>query len=168
CGSFAGCLDLVAGQVNPQPGRLVWGHGWDETNWPERRPPTRDELDAVCGASPVYLSRIDVHSALVSSALLDLAPDAAKRPGWSVQGPLTRDAHHDVRAAALAGLDPAQRRATQLGFLRHAAARGIAAVHECAGPNISGRADLTELLDLAATEDTVDVIGYWGELGEPG
>ncbi|HEY2698097.1 MAG TPA: amidohydrolase [Pseudonocardiaceae bacterium] len=168
CGSLADCLDLVADQVGAQPGRLVWGHGWDETNWPERRPPTRDELDAVCGAAPVYLSRIDVHSALISSALVDLAPNAATKPGWSDQGPLTRDAHHDVRAAALAGLDPTQRRATQLGFLRHAAAKGVAAVHECAGPNISGRADLAELLELAAAEDTVDVVGYWGELGEPG
>ena len=41
-------------------------------------------------------------------------------------------------------------------------------MHECAGPNISGRADLAELLELAAAEDTVDVVGYWGELAEPG
>ncbi|HJP78082.1 MAG TPA: amidohydrolase [Pseudonocardiaceae bacterium] len=166
-GTLAECLDLVADQVRAQPGRLIWGHGWDETNWPERRPPTRDELDAICGASPVYLSRIDVHSALVSSALVDLAPDAAGESGWSAQGPLTRDAHHAVRTAALAGLDPDQRRATQLGFLRHAASKGIAAVHECAGPNISSPADFAELLELVA-DDTVDVIGYWGELADAG
>ncbi|HEX3779180.1 MAG TPA: amidohydrolase [Pseudonocardiaceae bacterium] len=168
CGSLGECLDLVADQVRAQPGALIWGHGWDETNWPEHRAPTREELDAVCGASPVYLSRIDVHSALVSSALLDLAPAARVEPGYSPQGPLTRDAHHQVRAAALAGLDPTQRRATQLAFLRHAAAQGVAAVHECAGPSISGRADFAELLTLAAEENTVDVVGYWGELGEAG
>ena len=165
CGSLEECLDLVADQVRALPGRLIWGHGWDETNWPQHRPPTRDELDAICGAAPVYLSRIDVHSALVSSALIDLAPQAVGEPGFSAQVPLTRDAHHAVRIAALAGLDPTQRQATQLGFLRHAASKGIAAVHECAGPNISGRADLAELLALA-TDDTVDVTGYWGELGD--
>jgi len=165
CESLDECLDLLADQVRAQPGTLIWGHGWDETNWSQHRPPTRDEVDAVAGASPVYLSRIDVHSALVSSALLDLAPAARTLPGYTAQRPLTRDAHHEVRAAALAGLDATQRRATQLAFLRHAASKGVAAVHECAGPAISGRADFAELLTLAAEEATVEVVGYWGELG---
>jgi predicted amidohydrolase YtcJ len=148
--------------VRSAPGSTVWGHGWDETRWPERRPPTRTELDeAACGRA-VYLSRIDVHSAAVSTALLDLAPQARSADGWSERGPLSRAAHHHARRAAKEAVSPEQRREAQAAFLRHAASRGIASVHECAGPDISGVDDLTELLALRGGPE---VVGYWGELG---
>src|SRR5690606_35588180 len=41
-----------------------------------------------------------------------------------------------------------------------AAAHGVVAVHECAGPDIAGRDDLRELLDV---EHDVAVRAYWGE-----
>ncbi|MBY8851700.1 amidohydrolase family protein, partial [Saccharothrix sp. MB29] len=44
---LTGCRSLrdLLDAVRAAPGPLVWGHGWDETAWPERRPPTRAELD---------------------------------------------------------------------------------------------------------------------------
>src|SRR4051794_35649333 len=77
--------------------RVLLGHGWDAARWPGGRPPTRAELDEATGGRPLYLSRIDVHSAVVSTALLDLVPGATAHE----DGPLTRDAHHAVRATAL-------------------------------------------------------------------
>ncbi|MCT2581669.1 amidohydrolase [Actinophytocola gossypii] len=153
-------LDAVRDRA--EPGALLWGHGWDETAWPENRPPTREELDTVAGGVPVYLSRIDVHSALVSSALVDLAPSARTAAGWSDTGPLARDAHHHVRRAARASIAPGQRRAAQHAFLRHAASMGVACVHECGGPDISGREDFDDLLTL---DTGVEIVGYWGERG---
>ncbi|MFI7672545.1 amidohydrolase [Actinophytocola sp. NPDC049390] len=161
--SLSDLLDAVRDRADT--GVLLWGHGWDETRWPENRPPTRAELDAVAGGAAVYLSRIDVHSALASSALVDLAPGARGAAGWSVDGPLAQDAHHHVRRAALGSITPAQREDAQLAFLRHAASMGIACVHECAGPDISGADDLADL--LARSGDLPQVIGYWGALGEP-
>jgi predicted amidohydrolase YtcJ len=161
--SLSDLLDAVRDRV--EPGVLLWGHGWDETRWPENRPPTRAEIDAVAGGAPVYLSRIDVHSALASSALVDLAPGARMGAGWSADGPLSRDAHHDVRRAALGSITVAQRHEAQLAFLRHAASMGIACVHECAGPYISGADDLADL--LARSGDLPQVVGYWGAFGEP-
>ena len=84
CASLTQCLEEVARQA--QPDQVLWGHGWDETSWPEQRPPTRAELDRAGKGCPVYLSRIDGHSAVVSSALLDRAPDAAAAPGWASSG----------------------------------------------------------------------------------
>jgi hypothetical protein len=144
----------------------VWGHGWDETAWPEGRPPGRAEIDAVADGLPVYLSRVDVHSALVSTALLRQAPAALGAAGWSAEGPLSQQAHHHARGAARAALDAGQRRAAQTAFLTHAAAAGVAAVHECAGPDISGTDDLAELLTLARG-GYPHVVGYWGERTEP-
>jgi predicted amidohydrolase YtcJ len=143
---------------------LLWGHGWDETRWPENRPPTRAELDAAAGNTPVYLSRIDVHSALASTALVELATGARTAPGWSADGPLARDAHHHVRRAARESITPAQRAEAQLAFLRHAASMGIACVHECGGPDISGADDFAELLSRSG--DLPRVVGYWGEFGD--
>ncbi|XVV07705.1 amidohydrolase [Actinosynnema sp. CA-248983] len=155
CRSLTELLDAVRAAEGP----LVWGHGWDETRWPEHRPPTRAELDEAARGKTVYLSRIDVHSALASTALVELAPAARDADGWSPDGPLSRAAHHLVRGAAKDAIPVDQRRAAQQAFLAHAASMGIASVHECAGPDISSRDDLADLL---AGAEGPEVVGYWG------
>ncbi|MFG3163259.1 amidohydrolase [Streptomyces sp. NPDC048232] len=139
--------------------RVLLGHGWDAARWPDGVPPTRAELDRATGGRPLYLSRIDVHSAVVTTALLDLTPGRVAR----ADGPLTGDDHHAVRAAALGAVTPAQRAAAQRAALAHAASLGIGTVHECAGPEISSEDDFTGLLRLTAGEAGPRVIGYWAE-----
>ena len=164
CPDLAQALHRIREFVRAQPaeartGGVLMGHGWDETGWPEGRPPTRDELDRACEGAAVYLSRTDVHSALASTPLLALV---GRDTGGHL---LSGDAHHAVRRAALARLTPRQRDAAQRAALRRAAELGIGAAHECAGPDISSEQDLTALLALAAQGDTPEVFGYWGELG---
>src|SRR5690242_4264090 len=74
-----GRLELAARQVR---GGVVLGVGWDETRWPERRPPTAAELDRASYGGVVYLMRVDGHSAVASSALLAAAPEARNQPGF--------------------------------------------------------------------------------------
>ena len=159
-GSLEHCLDLVAAHAAAHPDGLLWGHGWDESGWPEQRPPSTDELDAVLGGRPAYLARVDVHSAVATSALRAAVDGLDRLAGYHPQDPLTAAAHHAVRAAAAAGLSAGQRRAAQLAALDHAAAHGIVAVHECAGPTIGGLDDWLSLRDL---EHGVQVVGYWGQ-----
>lgn len=158
CDTLHECLHRVRRVAATTTAPVLWGHGWDETRWPEQRPPTRAELDTVVGDRAVYLSRVDVHSALVSTPLAVLATGD---PGYHPQGPLSGTAHHTVRRAALDAITTTQRRAAQRAFLDHAAANGIGTVHECAGPHISSTADLADLLD---TSQGPQVVGYWGEL----
>ena len=73
---------------------------------------------------------------------------------------MTQDAHHALRRAARESIPPSQRRAAQRAFLAAAAARGIAVVHECAGPEVSGMDDLADLL---AADCGVEVVGYGGQ-----
>jgi predicted amidohydrolase YtcJ len=157
CGSARALLDAVAARVAARPDTLVWGHGWQDQRWPDELP-SRSALDRAAAGAPVYLSRIDVHSALVSSALLDRAPGATGAAGWSLTA-LSGDAHHRARRAALAAVDTTTRDAAQAAFLADAAARGVAVVHECAGPDISSAADLAALRARPGPE----VVGYWGE-----
>ncbi|MFI6864969.1 amidohydrolase [Streptomyces sp. NPDC050421] len=162
--SLGEALALVRTYVAAHPAdRVVLGHGWDATRWPEQRPPTRAELDAAAAGRPVYLPRIDVHSAVVTTALLDLVPQAASMPGYRPDAPLTGAAHHAVRAAAHGAVSPRQRAAAQRAALAHAASLGIGTVHECGGPDISDEEDFTSLLELAAGEPGPRVFGYWAE-----
>ncbi|UYB38476.1 amidohydrolase [Streptomyces sp. Je 1-4] len=144
--------------------RILLGHGWDASAWPEDRPPSRAELDAATGGRPLYLTRVDVHSAVVTTALLDLVPGVRELAGFRADAPLTGDAHHAVRQAAYATVTPAQRAEAQAAALARAASLGIGSVHECAGPDISGEDDFTALLALAREGNGPRVVGYWAEL----
>jgi predicted amidohydrolase YtcJ len=163
--SLAETVALVARFAQRSPG-IVLGTGWDETGWPERRGLTRADLDAVLGYRPAYLARVDVHSATVSTALLESIPGIADLPGFAPDGRLRLDAHHAARQAAYGTVSGAQRRAAQRATLDAAAALGIGSLHEMAGPEVSGIDDLTGLLTLAAEQPGPRVVGYWGELAE--
>lgn len=158
--SRAHCLQLIADYAEAHPGQPVWGHGWDESTWPDHTPPSTADLDAVLGARPAYLARIDVHSALASTGLRSRAPDLPAAPGFTAQRPLTGDAHHRVRAVARDLLTGPQLAEARSAALRAIAASGTVAVHECAGPEIGGLDDWRQLREL---DHGVEVIGYWGQ-----
>ncbi|MDN3295759.1 amidohydrolase [Streptomyces ficellus] len=162
--TLAEALERVRAHSAARPGdRVLLGHGWDATRWPERRPPSRTELDEATGGRPLYLPRIDVHSAVVTSALLDLVPGVTAMTGYHPDQPLTAAAHHAVRAAAHAAVTPGQRAEAQRAALHHAASLGIGTLHECAGPEISDEDDFTGLLALAQQEPGPRVVGYWAD-----
>jgi predicted amidohydrolase YtcJ len=154
------CLTLVAEHVAAHPGQPVWAHGWDDTGWARDEAPSTAELDAVAGAVPAYLARVDVHSAVASTALRDLVAGLPAVAGYDPDRPLSADAHHLVRGEARRLLTARQRADARRAALDAVAAAGIVAVHECAGPDIGGSDDWQE---LRAIEHGVEVIGYWGE-----
>jgi predicted amidohydrolase YtcJ len=166
--SLAQAMASLRDHVAAAPAGIVLGTGWDETDWPERRGPTRADVDAVAAGRPVYLARVDVHSATVSTALLDLVPGIAALPGFSPDGRLRLDAHHAARQAAYGAVGAVQRAAAQHATRTAAAALGIGSLHEMAGPEVSSADDLRELLALAAEVPGPRVVGYWGELSERG
>ncbi|MER8161671.1 amidohydrolase [Streptomyces sp. NPDC094472] len=165
--TLADALERVRAFAAAHPAdRVLLGHGWDAARWPEGRPPSRAELDEATGGRPLYLTRIDVHSAVVTTALLDRVPGVSDLAGHHPSrggAPLTGAAHHAVRAAAHAAVTERQRTDAQRAALARAASLGIGSLHECAGPDISSEDDLTGLLKLAAGEPGPRVYGYWAE-----
>ncbi|MFR9754420.1 amidohydrolase [Streptomyces sp. TR06-5] len=162
--SLADALDRIRDHAHAHPGDTVLlGTGWDTTDWPEQRHPTRAELAAAADGRPLYLTRVDVHSALVTDALVDRVPGIGRLDGYAADAPLTGDAHHAAREAAHSSLTAAQRTGAQRAALRHAASLGIGSVHECGGPDISSEDDFTGLLRLAAEDHVPRVTGYWAE-----
>jgi predicted amidohydrolase YtcJ len=166
--SLADALRLVALAARRRPGARLIGHGWDETTWPEGRPPSAAELDRAGDGSEVFLSRVDVHSAVVSTALVERAAAVGVRvselDGWDGTGRVERDAHHALRDLTRA-LAPRARADLQRAALQGAAAAGIASVHEMSAPHVAPPEDLRRLLALAAdpAEALPEVVGYWGE-----
>lgn len=162
CSSLAEALDRI--RRHPPADGVLIGHGWDDTGWPEGRPLTTTDIDAIVGDRSCYLSRIDVHSAVVSTATRREHPDLVSLPGYDPVAPLTAAAHHRVRGSTLGSITATQREAAQRASLHRAVSLGIASIHEMAGPSISGEDDLVALLALASEPGMPSVVGYWGEL----
>lgn len=51
----------------------VIGRGWDQNDWENKAFPTKEQLDKLYPETPVMLTRVDGHAALVNQKALDLA-----------------------------------------------------------------------------------------------
>jgi len=165
CERLGDALDAVAAYAHGSSSPVILGHGWEESAWPEQRAFTREELDRVTDGRPVYLSRIDEHSAVVSTAFLDACPEVVHADGYDATGRLTRDAHHAARDGLFRMLPESAREDAILRALQEAARSGIGMVHELGAPHISPASDLTIARALTARATLPEVVGYWGELG---
>lgn len=70
-----------------RPGQWIVGRGWDHTLWPEKRFPTRWDLDQVSRDHPMYFVRVDGHVAVANSRALALAqvgPATPDPPGGHI------------------------------------------------------------------------------------
>ncbi|WP_284978307.1 amidohydrolase family protein [Arthrobacter sp. fls2-241-R2A-200] len=164
-------LDAVA--AAPGTGAVL-GHGWDETAWHQSTLPTLEEVDRAAGGRPVYLSRIDVHSALISSSLavaaglkgmdgFEAEPKASGSEGGVRTAQVRRAAHSAARRAARE-LPESERRDYQERALREAAANGYVALAEMSAPHICGPDDLRMAISWNDAPAYPQVLPYWGEL----
>ncbi len=152
---------LVAGAVvRHPPGGWVLGRGWDRNVWPERRLPTRADLDPVSPRHPVALASKDGHLLWVNSLALRLARigrQTSDPPG----GEIVRDAGGEPsgvlkeRATDLIWrvVPPPDETAVERAVVRAAAAlheRGIVGVHAMVGTDpAEGEATLRACRRLA-------------------
>ena len=158
-------LDAVAGfsASASSAGGTVLGHGWDETQWADPTLPSQEELERAAGGRKVYLSRVDVHSALVSSSLA-AAAGLDGTDGSGAGGQVKLAAHTAARLAARR-LPAAALRGYQQRALAEAAANGYVALAEMAAPHIGSIDDLQLAAGWNTGPDAVpEILPYWGEL----
>ncbi|MEP6852985.1 MAG: amidohydrolase family protein [bacterium] len=164
--SAAEVLDRVAAFAAGSDAAVVLGSGWDDSSWIDPLVPTAGELQRAGSGRPVYLARVDAHSALVSADFLAAVPlPGGEAPAGEPEGWVRGERHDAIRRLALSRLGRTDRRRAQTAALADAAALGIAAVHEMAGPSISSAEDLIDLLAPDPGRPAVEIVGYWGELG---
>jgi len=155
-------LRAVEDAVRRRGGRPTFVLNWQEHDWAEDRAMTAAELDRASFGGVVYASRIDGHSAVVSSALAMIS-GAPRLDGWMGDGFVTRDAKNAARAAFDAARSADQRREDIEDALRAAAAHGIAVVHECGGPLLTSAGDFADVLELGRRPELPRTVGYWAE-----
>jgi hypothetical protein len=71
-----------------KPGEWILGRGWDHTLWPEKKFPTRQNLDALSTDHPMVFGRLDGHVAIANSRALKIAGvtrDTPDPPGGHIE-----------------------------------------------------------------------------------
>ncbi|MFJ5696832.1 amidohydrolase [Arthrobacter sp. NPDC093139] len=157
-------LDAVADAAAVGGDGPILGHGWDESRWADPTLPGPGELDRAAGGRPVYLSRADAHSALISSSLA-AAARVEGVDGFAAGGQVRRQAHATARRAARS-LPADTLRAYQRRALDEAAANGYVAVAEMGAPHIGSVLDLQLAAGWNDYSDVQlpEVLPYWGQL----
>jgi hypothetical protein len=82
---------VEAAAKSKRNGEWVLGGRWSVESWKSPEPPRAKWLDPVTGETPVFLSRMDGHEALVNSAALKLAGIDKSGPADPVGGEIERD-----------------------------------------------------------------------------
>jgi predicted amidohydrolase YtcJ len=77
-----------------EPGEWITGFGWDQTLWQDKRDPTREDLDAVSTANPMFFSRVDGHVAVANSLALKVA-GVSRETADPPAGHIVRDAQNN-------------------------------------------------------------------------
>lgn len=140
----------------------ILGHGWDETKWDNPTLPSLEQISRAAGDRHVYLSRVDVHSALVSPSLA-AAAGLEGLDGFTGTARVVRAAHTAARLTARK-FPEQERRRYQEQALREAAAHGYVAMAEMSAPHICGPEDLRTAVSWNDGGDQPEVLPYWGEL----
>ncbi|WP_184722788.1 amidohydrolase [Caulobacter sp.] len=68
--SVAELVAMVKAYAAAHPDGAIYGRGWIETHWPEKRFPNRADLDAAAPGRIIVLGRSDGHASVASSAAL--------------------------------------------------------------------------------------------------
>ena len=85
--SLAELVATVKAYAAAHPEGAIYGRGWIETHWPEKRFPTRADLDAAAPGRVIVLGRADGHASVASSAALakaGIAATSADPPGGKI------------------------------------------------------------------------------------
>lgn len=127
------------------------GHGWDESNWEEKRFPTKVDLDRVSPENPVVLTPYYGHLMVVNSQALSLARITKKTiaPSGGVidRDPITKEATGILREEAMNLIDTVKPPTTQKEKLsginkacQIALSWGCASIHDLGSDSVDIRA----------------------------
>ena len=147
-------LRLQAGVMRAHPGEWVVGMGWDQEAFPDRKMPSRGDIDDISPANPVSLSRVCGHVALLNSEALRRlgfasrsAPEYERDASGGLTGIVKENALTEVYGSIPS--TPERAAADIQAFDGEAARLGLTAVHCIVSPD-GYRDELQALSALAA------------------
>ena len=161
-GSVEEVLESLSGAAAKRQGPMLV-HGYDESTWERRQPPTAADLDAV-SARPLAVVRVDGHLSVANSAALRGSgalglPGVERDEQGAPTGRLTTEANTELQRWFAANLADHEVEELQLHAAALAAANGITTVHEMSMIRERGMRDLEVLLGHRH-HLPVDVVAY--------
>ena len=150
---------LIGERVQQTPaGEWILGGDWDDQLWVPPSLPTRQLLDSVSPATPVFVNRFDGHMAVANSVALRLAEVTAATPdppgGVIVRDAagqptgLLKDAAMGLVSKVIPPLTRARRAQALTRALEHAASLGVTSVRDM-GPDAG---DLSAYAEFASSD----------------
>ncbi len=147
------------------PGQTVYGRGWIETHWPEKRFPNRQDLDVIAPNNPVILTRADGHAAVVNTAALEAAGITSKTKA-PFGGDILKDADgeptgmlidraEDLVAGLVDSVTPERKEAAYIKGAALYASRGWTNIH-----SMSVDPEDTALIERLASEGKIGIRVY--------
>lgn len=148
---------LIGERVGATPaGEWVLGGDWDDQLWEPPSLPTRQLIDPVSPATPVFVNRFDGHMAVANSLALKLAGVTAAttdpaggvivRDGAGQPTGLLKDAAMGLVTRVIPPLTPARRAHALRRALDHAASLGVTSVRDM-GPDAGDLAAYAEFAE---------------------
>jgi predicted amidohydrolase YtcJ len=130
-----------------KPGEWMTGRGWDHTLWPDKKFPTRADLDAVAADRPMFFARVDGHVAVVNSLSLRIAGitrTTADPPGGHIErdaqgeptGLLEEDAAMSLVTRRVPQVSQSRRRQALQAALDEASKHGVTSVQDYSVQNV--------------------------------
>ena len=155
-------------ETQPEPGRWIFGWGYDDTGVEEQRHPTRDDLDAVSTDHPILLMHISSHLMTANSKALEAAGITAESPdpaGGKIRrapgGDEPTGVLEETAMAAMLGAIPAPSPERAIEMLAHGLSKyaeaGITTAQEG-----GALPPMLKLLERGAEADVlpIDVVSY--------
>lgn len=160
--SAAELLEAVRGVLERRTGPTLV-HGWDESRWERREPPTRAQLDALTDR-PLAVVRADGHLSLANAAALTASgaeafPGVERDPEGVPTGVVRAEANVALQRWFAANLSRHDLEELQLSAAALAASHGVTCVHEMSMIDQRGVRDL-EVLLAQRERLPVDVVVY--------
>lgn len=122
------------------PTEWILGSGWDETLWPVKDLPTREDIDEVAADHPVFLERTDGHVAVANTLALkfarvsaDTKDPAGGQVGRDINGEpngILRETARDLVTAVIPAPSAERRRQAIEAALQEIASSGITSVQD--------------------------------------
>lgn len=131
---------IAARAKTARAGEWIVGGGWDHTMWPDKKLPTREDIDSVTAGHPAFFVRVDGHIAVANTAALQAA-GITKATVPPQGGAIDHDANGDPTGIVREGAQElvtakipkptaAKRRQALEIALQDAAAHGITSVQD--------------------------------------
>jgi predicted amidohydrolase YtcJ len=130
----------IGERAKSKPGEWILGGEWDDQRWTPAELPTRQLIDDVTSATPVFVTRYDGHMALANSTALGRAgitestPDppggAIVRDANGLPTGVLKDAAMESVARVIPKMTPDQRLAVVKRALRYAASVGVTSLQD--------------------------------------